>query len=674
MLRRCFPDRRRLHQIRPRSFTEGFVGYKGLSQPDDFVKVAKGAIERTDGLISKMDQVSIGPDVVGALDEISDSICSVADVANFCNCVHSNERWRTEARRASQILMNYISNLNTNLDLFNALKSSLDKQQQQQLPMDDYWSEEALVVGQSLFRDFQNSGIGRPNRQEIVELIAMEHQLGNKFQICVARHSEVKALSLKDARLVPSHLETFGVHHLGHFHLPMTPSIYHNITHTVDEEWIRKEAYLAHFSSLKENVKTLEELLEVRRNWANALGWNSFLEFKLQDSIVVNPNSVKSFLHNIAEDSRSGALEEIQDLKKLKGSEIQPWDLSYYMNKAKRQRLKDLGFHHPIEFQLDSIINGLRRFLAEFMDIEMILNLDVSLLWSKSVQQYTFKHLTRKIKIGELYLDLFSRKDKVPENAHYTLRCGRLLNDGRYQTPVVALVTNFTSSTISFYELKTLLHEFGHVLHSLLSRTHFQHLFGTRGPLDLVEIPSHFFENFSQSPQALQYLLGVDDKTKKLTPIETLKNAVEVNSMFQNLRILDQIQIAMIDHKLHNLDFHTLDQTSAEIVEDVTQEFGVLPYIKDTNREAWLTHLVSYGGRYYSYIYSRHVGNLAWSRNIESNIFDRQSWKSIQNRLFKPGGAMNPQDYVKSLIGQENLNKDKSNGWIPSMQGSFRSF
>lgn len=637
------------------------------------MKVAKGAMERTDELISKVDQVSIGPDVVRALDEISDSICSVADVANFCNCVHSNERWRTESRRASQLLMNYISKLNTNLDLFNALKASLDKQQQS--PMVEYWSEEALVVGQSLYRDFQNSGIGCLNRKEIVELIGMEHQLGNKFQNCVAQHSEVKALSLKDASLVPSHLEAFGVHHMGLFHLPMTPSIYHNITHSVDEEWIRKEAYLAHFSSLKENVKTLEELLEVRRNWAKALGWSSFLELKLQDSIIENPNSVKSFLTSIAEASRSGALEEIKDLENLKGSKLLPWDLSYYMSKARRERLKDLGFHHPIEFQLDSVINGLRRFLAEFMDIEMILNLDVSLLWSKSVQRYTFKQLTRKIKIGELYLDLFSRKDKVPENAHYTLRCGRLLKDGSYQTPVVALVTNFTSSTISFHELKTLMHEFGHVLHSLLSRTHFQHLFGTRGPLDLVEIPSHFFENLSQSPEALQYFLGVDNKTKKLISIETLKNAIEVNSMFQNLRILDQIQIAMIDHKLHNPDFQRLHQTStAEIVEEVTQEFGVLPYIKHTNREAWLTHLVSYGGRYYSYIYSRHVGNLAWNRNIESNIFDRQSWKSIQNRLFKPGGAMNPQDYVRALIGQENLNKDKSNGWIPSMQGSFRSF
>eukprot|EP00210_Caulerpa_lentillifera_P000122 g117.t1 len=574
MWRRCFPDRY-YHLIWSRSFAKGLLGYDGLSKPDDFLKVTKSAIDRTDGLILKVSKTPTGPGVVRALDEISDSICRVADVANFCNCVHSDEKWRTEARRAFQLLVSYISKLNINMDLFNALKASLDKQQKS--PSDDYWSEEALVVGQSFYRDFINSGIGSSNRKEIVELIALEHRLGSQFQRCVAQHSEVKALSLQNASLLPSHLQTQGVHHMDLFHLPMTPTIYHNLSHSVEEEWVRKEAYIAHFSSLKENIKTLEELIAVRRQWACALGWKSFLEFKLQDSVVVDPKSVESFLHAIAEQVRSGAEDDIQTLEKFKGSKIFPWDVSYYINKAKTQRLKDLGFHRPLEFQLQSVINGLSRFLLEFMDIEMSLNYEDSLLWSNSVQLYSFIDSRRETKIGDLYLDLFARNDKVPENAHYTLRCGRLLPNGTYQTPVVALVTNFSSSEISFYEMKTLLHEFGHVLHSLLSRTHFQHLFGTRGALDLVEIPSHFFENLSQSPEALQYLVGPERNNKELIPIQTLKNAIEVNSMFQNLRIMDQIQIAMIDHKLHSHEFHEQNQSTTSIVEEVSEQFGFCP-------------------------------------------------------------------------------------------------
>lgn len=637
----------------------GFAGLNGVNNAEDFLPVAQRAVKKTTELISGIEAVKHGPDVVSVLDEISDSVCRVADVANFCYCVHPDENWRRHSSYALQHLVKYISQLNTNEELFSALKASLEDRVQS-----GEWDSEAIVVGESLYRDFVSCGMGSNRKEEIHNLIALEHKLGMNFQKCATEHQEVKALSLPNVFAIPSHLETVFIQHAGEYHMAMTPSNYSAVMHAVQDESIRKAAYLTHFQSLQQNTATLNELLIVRNKWAQELGWDSFAHFKLQDSLAVDPMAVDQFLKAVAKTTKPEADQEISRLADMKGSPIHQWDVPYFTSARRKEVLQNYKSNILLEFNLQTVINGISRLLLELMDIEMV-QLNEEDVWDSSVQVFAFRQASEEFSdIGHLYMDLMGRSKKRPENAHYTLRCGRTLANGRYQTPIVALVTNFANYQISFFELKTFLHEFGHVLHSMLSKTRFQHLFGTRGPLDLVEIPSHFFERLGYHAELLQYLAGIDRRGNRPVSLDALGNTIKANSMFMNIRTQEQLQIALADQMLHGTAFHEKETTTTEVMEMVQEEIGSIPFVPGTFKEAWLTHLTTYGARYYAYILSRHIANIAWNQHIGPDLFNKPKWKFVREHLFQPGGAIKPQEYVWNLIGRDRLVKQQQ-GWIP---------
>ena len=639
-----------------------FVGLDGLHDAEDFMPIARAAVKEAERLISDIDRVTPGPEVVEVMDAISDSVCRVADVANFCYCIHPDDSWKLHSSKALQHLVQYISGLNTNEKLFHALDASLRGRGRSR-----DWTAEMEVVGRSLHGDFVNCGVGSQRSAAIQQIIAKEHQYGMQFQQCVTEHKEVQALSVKDPSVFPENMQEVTLEYSGETHVPMTPSFYFNIVRSVHDETTRRNAHMAHFGSLKDNVSTLEKLLRQRRLWAEALELRSFAHLKLKDSIAADPFSVQAFLHQTSSRIKEQGDEEVALLANRKGSAVYPWDVPYYIHEHRQEVV--MAFRSKIfqEFDLRNVINGVARILLECMDIEMIqINPRAADVWDESVEVFVFRESGTDDVIGHLYLDAMSREKKRPENAHYTLRCGRQLPDGHYQTPIVALVTNFTSRKINFHELRTLLHEFGHVLHSLLSKTRFQHLHGTRGPLDLVEIPSHFFERCAFSPQALQRLAGADPKRHLPVPLESLNNLIHSQSLFSHLRMQEQLQLALFDQIVHSEEFHEKRMETADVMEEVTCQVGSVPFVPDTNKEAWLTHLTSYGARYYSYIYSRQIADMIWEQHIEEDVFNKQRWRFIRQHLFQPGGAMHPQMYVHNLIGEDRLVRHQQ-GWIPSL-------
>ena len=665
--RRHSAERKRRKELMSRRFVSialrqlsGFAGLNGLNNAEDFLPVAREAVKKTDGLISRIGHVPPGAEVVEVLDEISDSVCRVADVANFCYSNHPDENWRSHSVRALQFLIQYIGKLNTNEQLFTALQASLAARSSSVK-----WTSETQIVAESLHREFVNCGMGSNKSQDVQEHISAEHALTMKFQRCVAEHKEVHPLTLKDPSVLPDPLRNRCVQHQGQYHLPITPSHYMAIVHSVGDEDLRKRAYCAHFQSLQQNVETLKELLNVRRLWSDTLGWKSFAHFKLQDSIATDPEAVIDYLTDMAVHLKPAADEDVRILREMKGSEISAWDVPYYTVLKQKQVVDSYGSAIFSDFDMQSVINGIAQILEHCMDIEMI-ELETDGCWDSNVQMFAFRQASDGDFIGHLYMDLLGRQNKRPENAHYTLRCGRDLHDGQYQTPIIALITNFSSKRISFFELRSLLHEFGHVLHSLLSNTRFQHLFGTRGPLDLVEIPSHFFENMAYSPDALQYMAGVDLKSHLLISRASLENLIEVNRLFSSLRTQEQIQIALFDQLIHAPSHTETGWTSGEVMERVVSQDGSVPYVPDTFKEAWLTHLTTYGARYYSYLFSRRIANLAWETHIGEDIFNKSKWNFIREHLFQPGGAVKPQDYAFELVGKDCFVKRKG-GWTPML-------
>lgn len=181
------------------------------------------------------------------------------------------------------------------------------------------------------------------------------------------------------------------------------------------------------------------------------------------------------------------------------------WDVPYYMGMLKAQTHEIDSREIAAYFPLERCLEGLHGLCAELFGLQLA---PAPLLpgeaWHPDVRKLALTRQEGGDPLGTIYFDLYPRRDKYASAAHFTVRCGKQLARGAgYQTPVVALVCNFSKaapaspSLLTHAEVETLFHEFGHALHSLLSRTEFQHLAGTRAQLDFVETPSHLFEYFA---------------------------------------------------------------------------------------------------------------------------------------------------------------------------------
>ena len=226
--------------------------------------------------------------------------------------------------------------------------------------------------------------------------------------------------------------------------------------------------------------------------------------------------------------------------------------------------------------------------------------------------------------IGTVYLDLYPREGKYRGAGHFVSRCGHCLpgegdipGTDAFQLPVIALLMNFAppdkrrgmqqegggggeDALLSHYEVETMFHEFGHALHSLLSRTRYQHLSGTRTLLDFVEVPSHVFEHFVWDHRVLKKF-AKHYKTGKCIPLELVDQMNEQRKIFWGIETDQQIVLSLLDQKIHAMIDPTKISTT-DVLHQVQREYSTIPFHKEMVTHARFTHFVGYGCGYYRYV------------------------------------------------------------------------
>jgi intermediate peptidase len=256
--------------------------------------------------------------------------------------------------------------------------------------------------------------------------------------------------------------------------------------------------------------------------------------------------------------------------------------------------------------------------------------------------------------LGTLYFDLFPRENKYTHAAHFTVRCGCSFFDDREggvvdQTPIVAVVVNLGSKSesnpLNFSECETLAHEFGHALHSLLSRTRFQHLSGTRGPTDFVEIPSHLFE-YLIADEATLPLFTQGNEALSPGLVGMLKRSKEE---FGGIDSMTQAMYAEFDQRLFGEHTGAVDSTA--ILKSVHEDYD-MPYAEGTHWHSTFGHVNTYGGAYYSYLWAQCVAKDIYEglRGGEGGTVGRGSGQRIR-ALLGPGSSEDPYVTIRNALG-----------------------
>ena len=407
-------------------------------------------------------------------------------------------------------------------------------------------------------------------------------------------------------------------------------------------------------------------------------------------------------------------------------SVVEPWDIPYYTTllKAKRQHQRwteaknddtddinsdnkdyDESSQFARYFTVENSIEGMKILVQELFNITMEeVSIPIEERWDVAdttttdtasnnngggggLRKFIFHH-DEDGTLGTMFFDLHPRDGKFLHVAHFTIRCGRRRNEedssmvgvdssSDHQLPIVALVCNLSPSSeessgstssqtqLSHAEVETLYHEFGHGLHSMLSRTSFQHLSGTRAAMDFVETPSHIFESFARDPSFLSRVLARHFVTGRFMSLKRAKHLALSNLDFRGIEIQTQIVHSKFDQALFGTNPCSVllgGQLSTEVFERLHRDAGI-PYATGTHWHSRFGHLVTYGAGYYGYLYAQTFAADIWMSTLGSSLttspgvsdgaLRREGGTKIWKEMLIHGGAKDPKEMIRALLGRE---------------------
>lgn len=432
-----------------------------------------------------------------------------------------------------------------------------------------------------------------------------------------------------------------------------------------DNRELRKELSIAYGKrSFQDNEfnneEIVKEIVKLRLERANLLGYKTHADFVLEESMAKSPEIVNEFLADLLKKSKSFGVKEVEELKvfakELDGIEdFQRWDHSYYAEKLKKEKFDFSEEELKPYFSLDNVIEGVftisnKLFGLTFTEIS---NVDK---YHEDVKVYEVLD-DKNEHLALLYADFFPRAGKKA-GAWMTSFRGQSKLHGKQKRPHISIVCNFTKPTdskpslLTFNEVTTLFHEFGHALHGMLANTVYQSLSGTNVYRDFVELPSQFMENFCFEREALE-LFAKHYETGEIIPQELIDKVRKASNYMEAYQTVRQLSFGILDMAYHS-------QTDLE-VDDVSQfenkafePTDLYPITEGTNMSVSFSHIFNggYSSGYYSYKWSEVLDADAFDYFKENGIFNGEVARKFKTLLEK-GGSVDPMKLYKEFRGKE---------------------
>ncbi len=410
-----------------------------------------------------------------------------------------------------------------------------------------------------------------------------------------------------------------------------------------------------------DNKAILLKIALLRVEKAKLLGYRSHADFKLEENMAKKPEAVYEFLNQLWKPALKIAKKEaamLQAMIKKEGKDfkLEPWDWWYYAEKLKKEKYAlDDEVLRPY-FKLENVRDGAFAVANKLFGIKFIERTDIPTYHKDAkvfeVQEADGSH------IGILYVDYFPRASK---------RGGAWMNEFREQskqggkniTPVITNNGNFSKpagdkpALLTFEEVSTLFHEFGHALHGLLSNCTYEKLSGTDVPLDFVELPSQIMENWAAEPEVLK-MYAKHYKTGEVIPQELIDKMKKAALFNQGFITVEYLAASFLD-----MDWHTLSETKKLDVDEFETKslntIGLILEIVSRYRSTYFRHIFSggYSSGYYSYIWAEVLDSDAFEAFKETSLFDQELARSFRKNILEKGGTEEPMTLYKRFRGAE---------------------
>ena len=410
-----------------------------------------------------------------------------------------------------------------------------------------------------------------------------------------------------------------------------------------------------------DNQENVLQIVKLRFERAKLLGYKSHADFVLEERMAKTPDTVTTFLQELLEKAKPAALREFKELeefaKDLEGiDQLQKWDASYFQEKLK-QKLFDLDDEKlKPYFQLNNVIDGVFTVAKKLYNLNFTEVKDVD-VYHEDVKTYRVTDNDGK-EIALFYADFHPRAGKR-DGAWMTVYKSQEKQDGKNIRPHISIVCNFTKPTkktpslLTFNEVTTLFHEFGHALHGMLANTTYPSLSGTSVYWDFVELPSQVLENWCYEHEALE-LFARHYETSEVIPQELIDKIKKASNFHEGMATLRQISFGMLDMSYHAIDPSTISDVKAH--EDKAFEPTKLyPEVKENCMSTSFSHIFQggYSSGYYSYKWAEVLDADAFEYFKEKGIFNPEVAKKFQETVLSLGGTEEPMTLYKRFRGKE---------------------
>ncbi len=604
--------------------------------------------------------------VIEALAFSGEKLEVVSGIFFNLNSAETNDEIQKIAQEVSPLLTEFSAKISQNLALFEKIKKVFDEKAKYNL------NEEQEMLLNETYKGFVRSGalLDDADKEKFkkisIELSKKSLQFGQNVLAETNNYfkhiSDEKELAGIPEAILEQYREEAKERNLDGFVVTLQyPSFLPLMTYAENRE-LRKELALANgkksFQNNEfDNQNLIKEIISLKQEKAKLLGYENYADYVLEERMAKSPAQVKSFLNELLEKAKPYAEKEVEELKKLAKADgiedMESYDHTFYAERLRKQKFDIDDEELKPYFQLEKVQEAVFGLAKTLFGLEFKETTDVQ-KYHEEVKTYEifedgkFKAL--------LYADYFPRKGKRA-GAWMTSFKSQYVKNGENNRPHISVVCNFskptseTPSLLTFQEVTTLFHEFGHALHGVLANTTYPNLSGTSVKWDFVELPSQFLENYCYEPEFLK-TFAKHYQTGEVLPDEKIQKISDSKNFMEGYQTLRQIGFGLLDMAYHSDSEKVGDVKTFEVEE--TKATNLYPSNPETMMSTSFSHIFQggYSAGYYSYKWAEVLDADAFQYFKENGIFNPEIAAKYKI-LLSSGGTKNPMELYKKFRGSE---------------------
>ena len=621
--------------------------------------------QQLDAIAALSVEASDFANTIVALDDAFYQVLNVSDRIDVIRETSQDKSMRGKALQASKKIQAWYVAAGFREDVYKTVAAYAETRPELE-------GEDAMLFKETL-RDYRRNGMALPKekRQQLKELKTELNNMSLEFATNITDAKVVVEFTADELAGMPEdflsnkELKTDK----GTYKVKANVSWqYIAVMQNASSEETRKKLVTVRSNRAKEkNIPLFTKMLKTRAQIAELLGYDNWADYRIEPKMAKNAKTAFDFEQRLVQGLQPKFDEVMALLQKLKADEtgnpnakIMLWDMRYYKNILKKTEYQVDTSKLKVFFELDSVLEGMFGIFEEIFSLK-IEAVEPGYKWVDDLRLYAVTDAVSGDPLGLIYMDLFPRENKYGHFAQFGVTTGKLLDDGVYQRPVVALICNFPPaiedkpSLLKHSDVETLFHEFGHALHSVLTQTKYASFSGTSVPRDFVEAPSQMLENWVWDKDVLdRFAVDYRDPNRKI-PADTLDKMEAARLATIGTWYRRQLSFGMLDLKLHMSSEQKDFEDFVKVSNDIMTEVYLAPPI-DTAFVASFGHLGGgYDAGYYGYAWAEAISADLASvfKKSPGGLMDNAVGKRLRDEIYAKGGSREIDESINTFLKRE---------------------